>query len=291
MGLLQNGYLGFCGVYKGYSASDGGWALPIITHTPGNMHLTGAQRNLTAGEGITNDKVGVPLGNLAPSAWILPQKPGMLSSRTLGVSVSTSAEIGTGADGSLVGGTSFSITFADADILPLDDTPQVGAGEATFSISVADALMFAVIGLDGAASLTISQSALLGALCSVSGTSTITFSGTLSTLAIGNMIGATSPTIELTPEIISAQVWSDAPVLSIPTVEQIREEIDSNSTQLGLILDASEFIQSIEGGKWLIQNDQMIFYGEDNATEIARFDLLDDEGNPTMTNVMSRVRV
>lgn len=48
---------------------------------------------------------------------------------------------------------------------------------------------------------------------------------------------------------------------------------------------------SIESGKWKIVNNQMIFYKEDNITEIMRFNLYDSGGLPTQTNVMERRRV
>ena len=35
----------------------------------------------------------------------------------------------------------------------------------------------------------------------------------------------------------------------------------------------------------------MIFFKEDNVTEVARFDLFDDAGNPTMDAVFERTRV
>lgn len=44
-----------------------------------NIALTGRMRNITAGEAITSDKVGVPMGYLHNGSWILPQKPGNLS--------------------------------------------------------------------------------------------------------------------------------------------------------------------------------------------------------------------
>jgi hypothetical protein len=52
------------------------------------------------------------------------------------------------------------------------------------------------------------------------------------------------------------------------------------------------FIKDIEGGRWIIDDiaKQMIFYKDDNVTEIARFDLKDISGNSTSTNVFERVR-
>lgn len=51
------------------------------------------------------------------------------------------------------------------------------------------------------------------------------------------------------------------------------------------------FIKNIEGGKWQIVGEQMIFYKEDNITEIARFDLFNEAGLPANQNVFKRMRV
>jgi hypothetical protein len=73
------------------------------------------------------------------------------------------------------------------------------------------------------------------------------------------------------PDIISDNVWL-------------------NSSATSLIADI-EFIKTIEGGRWAISNNQMIFYKEDNTTEIARFDLYDKTGTPSDENVYDRKRV
>ena len=53
------------------------------------------------------------------------------------------------------------------------------------------------------------------------------------------------------------------------------------------------FIQDIEGGKWTIDSDnnQMIFFKGDNATEVARYDLTDADGNASSSEVFTRTRV
>lgn len=62
------------------------------------------------------------------------------------------------------------------------------------------------------------------------------------------------------------------------------ETVDDNILAALSYLD---FIKEIEGGKWEISGGQMVFYKDDNITEIARFDLTyDGDGNPIM-----RVRV
>jgi len=55
---------------------------------------------------------------------------------------------------------------------------------------------------------------------------------------------------------------------------------------------ALEFIRGIQGGRWKIDqvNNQMIFYKNDNFTEIARFSLLNSSGDPDSSRVYERVR-
>jgi hypothetical protein len=51
------------------------------------------------------------------------------------------------------------------------------------------------------------------------------------------------------------------------------------------------FLKDIEGGRWRIVNNQMIFYKSDNATEVARFNLFNAGGMPSIENVTERQRV
>lgn len=81
MGICANGFRDNCGVFRMFGATASNNAYPSAHH--GQYARTGAMRNLTAGEGITNETVGVPQGNRHPAAWIMPQKPGALSARML----------------------------------------------------------------------------------------------------------------------------------------------------------------------------------------------------------------
>jgi hypothetical protein len=78
MALRSNGYqFQSSGVYHAGVAAVLS-ALPSVLQ--GNFWQTGRIRNLTAGEGITSDKVGIPNGARHPVAWMMPQKTGGLSS-------------------------------------------------------------------------------------------------------------------------------------------------------------------------------------------------------------------
>lgn len=65
-------------------------------------------------------------------------------------------------------------------------------------------------------------------------------------------------------------------------------ECDSAVSQLDGTL---EFLRHIEGGRWRIVNNQMLFYRADNTTLVATFNLFDGAGNPTEENVAERRRV
>lgn len=68
-----------------------------------------------------------------------------------------------------------------------------------------------------------------------------------------------------------------------PKVDSVYNVVTSMTGTLNSIYD-------IQYGRWRIVGDQMIFYKEDNSTEVARFDLFDDAGNPTMDAVFERTR-
>lgn len=71
-----------------------------------------------------------------------------------------------------------------------------------------------------------------------------------------------------------------------PTTGEIRAELES----VGSYLD---FIREINNGRWKIDTtlNQMVFYKSDNVTEIARFDLKDENGDPAHENILERVKV
>ena len=71
------------------------------------------------------------------------------------------------------------------------------------------------------------------------------------------------------------------------TLQLVKTETDKIPSLESLLA----FISSIEGGRWRIVNNQMIFYEDDNVTEVARFNLFDSDGQPAETDVFERVRV
>ena len=59
------------------------------------------------------------------------------------------------------------------------------------------------------------------------------------------------------------------------------------------VISIVENTKQMTSGKWRIDSssNQMIFYGEDNVTEISRFNLFDSSGSPSVSSVFSRVKV
>ena len=69
-----------------------------------------------------------------------------------------------------------------------------------------------------------------------------------------------------------------------PKVAQIFTDTQALTGSVQVIRDMTE-------GRWKIVADQMIFYAADNMTEVARFNLFDDTGTPSMDAVFERFRV
>lgn len=240
MGLHQNGFRDNSGLFRFAGAGTLNGAYPSTL--PINTHLTGAQRNITAGEGITDDKVGVPLGYLAGGAWILPQKPGNISARS--TADFTLSATGAGVMGYPMTATAdMAFTVADVD----GQLISSGSGAAEFAITVADLLLTASIGGTGSASFEITAAnALLGAEASIEGsasfaitvgnaqayplndasplregTASMAITGTLIPYAIGLMSGSTVDTGVLTVDAIAAGVLAAA--LTAPIAADIRK--------------------------------------------------------------------
>ena len=57
--------------------------------------------------------------------------------------------------------------------------------------------------------------------------------------------------------------------------------------------EQTQFSYHISGGRWILDEatNQMIFFADDNVTEIARFDMKDQNNVPSVESVFSRTRV
>ena len=160
MGLLQNGFRDKCGVFRTYGAGLSNGALP--QQLPANYALTGMRRNLTAGEGITDDRVGLPLGYLAGGSFQLPQKPGLVSARAYAIDIVAVASGTMGLPAS--GSTAVAVFPAASGMLPLDDSSPARGAAASFGVVAAAG---GELKLSGAGSTGVSVSATTAALVGI----------------------------------------------------------------------------------------------------------------------------
>jgi hypothetical protein len=89
------------------------------------------------------------------------------------------------------------------------------------------------------------------------------------------------------PCLTLADIESSAVLARQDTLLEVKTKTDT------INWDDIDFIKDIEGGRWRIDSstNQMIFFEEDNSTEIARFNLYDKDGSPASISVMERTRV
>lgn len=125
MGVLQNARREIVGPLRLWGGTILNSAYPVATVA--NFHLTGMQRNLTWGEAIPDETVGVPYGVRHPTAWIMPQKPGALASRNEAMG-----------DGG--------VTDADMWAVKLAEAALTGTGELTATGSLIVQLVAAIAG-------------------------------------------------------------------------------------------------------------------------------------------------
>ena len=199
MALLQNGFKDTCGVFRLYGGGVSNGALP--QQLLANYALTGMRRNLTAGEGITDDRVGLPMGYLVGGSYQLPQKPGQLSARAYVIDLFGLAAGTSGLPGS--GSATMSIADASASILPEDDNSPLrsasanmeitasatgelkmsGSGSASIALAVATAELVGILDGVGSASISVvTNSPILGAEASGIGSADISVTATASIL-------------------------------------------------------------------------------------------------------------
>lgn len=74
-------------------------------------------------------------------------------------------------------------------------------------------------------------------------------------------------------------------------VEQASDVIDATLGGIQSMMIDISVIRDFTAGRWKMQENQMIFYKEDNTTEIARYQLLNDAGKPSMDSVFERRKI
>ena len=74
-------------------------------------------------------------------------------------------------------------------------------------------------------------------------------------------------------------------------VEENNPKVDDTYRLVNQMSGTISQLYNINFGRWKIISNQMIFYEDNNATEIVRFNLFDDAGSPSMDAIFERVKV
>jgi hypothetical protein len=170
-----------------------------------DIALTGRLRNISAGEGITSDRVGLPTGALHPVAWVMPQKAGYISAHNMarGKGSATLALV----SGRNVGGVAAGASETTATAKLVVSASAAAAGSSTVSGSLVAVLM-----LSGSASGSSTATASKNAIAWCAGESFGSSSALLGSFAIGHLSGAIYVNeSEASVQQIADSVWSASP--------------------------------------------------------------------------------
>lgn len=173
-----------------------------IKNQKGNW-IKGGLRNRFVG-GVSNIFGAWPSGHLAPSAFILPQSSGAISSTTLSSS-SITPNVSLIPAYNLIASGTLELTLTNAQLDQIVSAVVSGS----LSISVSNALLAAAAGAVASGSMTITVSdALAGAIFSVTAGSTMAISPDSDITAIGHMDAEAGGATPLSPEGLAAAVLS-----------------------------------------------------------------------------------
>lgn len=96
---------------------------------------------------------------------------------------------------------------------------------------------------------------------------------------LGTATGLYGVELNLNNRFSGSIVWSVDGNTSVYATEEIKMD--------------QKMARFIHTGRWIIDENtnQMVFYEDDNVTEIARYDLKDRDGNASITEIFERTRV
>jgi hypothetical protein len=181
--------------------------LRLIGGSPGtfrSMWRRGDRMNQSVGQGIPSKLAGVPSGHLAPSSWVLPYKPGAMSSFTNLVVTVTPGTLNLAAGVNISGDSTVTITVNPADGQLI--VSAVGSTSITFNLA---ANLAGALSASGSTSFSFTvNNATLGAIVDAVGAALVQFSNSATIRATGNLSGDITPFTELSPQSLSAAVWS-----------------------------------------------------------------------------------
>ena len=106
-----------------------------------------------------------------------------------------------------------------------------------------------------------------------------------------DLIPASPAAVGSKMDIVDAPSSAGKTALANAAADQVWDEVASGHVAAGSTGALIGLVHSILGGKQQIVGNQLICYAADNLTEVARFNLFDAAGDPTMVSVYLRTRV
>jgi len=87
--------------------------------------------------------------------------------------------------------------------------------------------------------------------------------------------------------LVPDTIYDEISAESMSVTDSVVDDIWAHSSATQLLNDVA-LIKQIETGRWKIIDNQMIFYQDDNSTEVARFNLYDSNGQLSQANIFER---
>lgn len=106
-----------------------------------------------------------------------------------------------------------------------------------------------------------------------------------------DLIPASPAAVGSKMDIVDAPSATGKAALANAAADQVWDEVASGHVAFGSAGALLGLVHSILGGKQQIVGNQLVCYAADNLTEVARFNLFDATGDPTMVSVYLRTRV
>lgn len=160
----------------------------------------GDRRN---GLNAVDSKAAIPNGYLAPGAWVLPRKPGGLSSHGRGAGAITAASANLAQGMALAGSASPALTVPAATASALAPL----AGSAAMALTVPSATGVGIASMTGTASAALTASGSMAGPTAVSGSTSAALTTSATLTATAFMIAVPIDTA-LSEDAIAAAVWA-----------------------------------------------------------------------------------
>lgn len=199
--LLQNGYIASFGSLRFFGAGTINGAYPNVAQNSG--YLTGAKRNIFAGDADIDPKSSIPSGARHPVAWQMPQKAGGLSSRNAAnITISQTAFAVMGLPANASATITLNVSDATGGLI------VSGSGSATVSLSLTGTILSIASGSGSATVSLTAPDATIGALAGMSGATNFTITPTALISAIGYMAGLSTNETEFSAAALANAVWT-----------------------------------------------------------------------------------